>query len=140
MTVRVERSFDIDATPEDVWEFIADPTARAKAISVVDSFDVREDTTVWHIRLPIPLIRTTVSVKTRDVERREPTYVKFKGTSSAFTVVGEHEIAQTDGSTRVLNRFVVDGRVPGVEGFFERNFEGEIRNLEQALRRHLDDR
>jgi len=140
MTVRVERAFDIDASPADVWEFIADPAERAKAISVVDSFDLRGETTVWHIRLPIPFIRTTVPVRTKDVERREPTYVKFKGTSSAFNVTGEHTVEELDAGSRVTNVFVVDGRAPGVEGFFKRNFDDEIRNLERALKRHLDAR
>ncbi|MFB6125077.1 MAG: SRPBCC family protein [Halanaeroarchaeum sp.] len=138
MTVRVERSFDVDAPPEAIWEFIADPAERAKAISVVDSFDLRGETTVWHIRLPIPFIRTTVSVRTKDVERREPSYVKFKGTSSAFTVVGEHEITEREDTSSVRNLFVVDGRAPGVESFFKRNFDDEITNLERALRAHLE--
>ncbi|MFB6082037.1 MAG: SRPBCC family protein [Halanaeroarchaeum sp.] len=138
MTVRVERSFDIEASPADIWEFISDPAERARAISVVDRFDRRGETTIWHIRLPIPLIRTTVAVSTKDVERREPSYVKFKGTSSAFNVVGEHEITSDEGTSTVRNLFVVDGRAPGVESFFKRNFDGEIRNLEQALRHHLD--
>lgn len=138
MTVRVERSFDVDAPAEAIWEFIADPAERAKAISVVDSFDLRGETTVWHIRLPIPFIRTTVRVRTKDVERREPTYVKFKGTSSAFTVVGEHEITEREDTASVRNLFVVDGRAPGVESFFKRNFDGEITNLERALRAHLE--
>jgi len=29
---------------------------------------------------------------------------------------------------------VVDGRLPGVESFFERNFDAELDNLEDALR------
>ncbi|UWG47685.1 Carbon monoxide dehydrogenase subunit G, CoxG [Halanaeroarchaeum sp. HSR-CO] len=137
MSVRVERSFDVDATPEDIWEFIADPAHRARAISVVDRFDQHGETTVWHIALPIPFVRTTIRVRTRDVVREPPEYVKFEGRSTAFDVTGEHTISVEGQASRVRNVFVVDGRAPGVERFFERNFESEIRNLERALRRYL---
>lgn len=135
MTVRVERTFDLDAPPDAVWDFIVDPANRADAISVVDSYDVDGDTATWHVRLPIPMVRATVPVETRDEERRAGEYVKFVGRSSVFRVTGEHELEPTeDGGTRLTNRFVVDGRVPGVESFFARNLDAELDNLERALR------
>lgn len=139
MTVRVERAFDIEATPEDIWEFIADPAHRARAISVVDRFEQRGETTVWYISLPIPLIRTTIRVRTKDVVREEPTFVKFEGRSPAFNVTGEHEIIQQNDTARVSNVFVVDGRAPGIERFFERNFDSEIHNLERAMKGYIED-
>lgn len=139
MTVRVARSFEIDAPPDAVWNFIADPAKRASAISVVDSYEVDGDDATWHVRLPIPMVRATVPVETRDVERRDGTFVKFVGTSSVFRVTGEHDLeALEDGGTRLTNRFVVDGRVPGVESFFSRNLDAELDNLETALRREVD--
>ncbi|MFW6003372.1 MAG: SRPBCC family protein [Halanaeroarchaeum sp.] len=139
MSVRVERSFEVDAAPEAIWEFIADPAHRARAISVVDRFDQRGETTVWHLALPIPFVRTTIRVRTRDVVRDPPEYVKFEGRSAAFDVTGEHTISVAGDVSRVRNVFVVDGRAPGVERFFKRNFESEIHNLERALRRYLDE-
>jgi len=134
MTVRVERTFELDAPPDAVWAFIADPAKRATAISVVDTFEVDGDDATWHVRLPIPMVRATVPVETRDVERREGEFVKFVGTSSVFSVTGEHELEPTEsGGTRLTNRFVVDGRVPGVESFFARNLDDELDNLEAAL-------
>lgn len=135
MTVRVERTFEIDAPPDAVWDFISDPANRAAAISVVDSYEIEGDSATWHVRLPIPMVRATVSVVTRDVERREGESVQFVGSSSVFKVSGEHELEPTDtGGTRLTNRFIVDGRVPGVETFFSRNLDGELDNLERALR------
>ena len=43
MTVRLERAFDFDAPPEQVWAFISDPGNRADAISVVDSWEITND-------------------------------------------------------------------------------------------------
>lgn len=139
MTVRVEQSFDIPAPPEDVWTFIADHAKRAEAISVVDDYELHGDgRATWHLDLPLRAISKAFDVETEEVERREPAYVKFTGRSKVMRVQGEHELAPVDGGTRLTNRFVVDGRVPGVERFFERNLPGEIDNLEAALRRDLD--
>lgn len=138
MTTRVERSFVIDVPPGEVWEFIADPEKRAEAISVVAGWRDDGDTFVWDVSLPIPFVNHTVSVRTRDIERVEGERVKFQGDSSVMRVTGEHVLTPLeDGGTRVVNRFVVDGKLPGVEGFFKRNLDGELDNLEQALRFEL---
>ncbi|WP_135829132.1 CoxG family protein [Halorussus halobius] len=135
MTVRVERTFDLDLEPAQVWAFIADPERRASVISVVDDFEqTGENSATWHVRLPIPFFDTTVPVQTRDVERDPPDYVKFVGRSSALRVTGEHELSPTDGGTRLVNRFTVEGRVPGVERYFKKHFDQELDNLEAALR------
>ncbi|WP_424004606.1 SRPBCC family protein [Haloarcula salina] len=140
MTVRVERSMTVSAPPERVWEFIADPERRAEPISVVEDWDVEDERhATWFLTLPIPVINRTLRVETEDVERREPEYVRFVGTSKVMRVQGEHELEETeDGGTRLTNRFVVEGRLPGVEGFFKRNLDGELRNLEDALRDDLE--
>jgi carbon monoxide dehydrogenase subunit G len=138
MTVRVSRTFEFDAPAADVWAFISDAEKRAGAISVVDTFEVHGDgTATWHVALPIPVIRSTISVETEEVERDPPNRVKFVGKSRAFRVTGEHVITTVDGGCRLANEFVVDGRLPGVESFFERNFDAELDNLEDALRRSL---
>ena len=139
MTARVERVFEVDGTPEAVWAFIEDPGNRASAISVVERWETDGDETVWHLALPVPFVSRTVAVRTRDVERTAPERVRFSGRSSVMRVSGEHELEAVDGGTRVTNRFAVDGRLPGVEGFFRRNLDGELENLRLALEAHLDD-
>jgi len=137
MTVRVERTIDVPASVADVWAFIADPASRAEAISVVDSYDIDEEGATWHVKLPIPMVNRTVAIETREIERREPTYVKFRGTSSVLNVIGEHELEETDEGCRLTNRFTVEGRLPGVEGFFKRNLDAEFDNLERKLRERV---
>ncbi|USZ68236.1 SRPBCC family protein [Halorussus salilacus] len=135
MTVRVERTFDLAVPPEEVWEFIADPERRATAISVVEDYErTGENTSIWHISVPIPFLNTTVPVETEDVEIDPPRYVKFIGRSSALRVTGEHEVRETDAGSQLVNRFVVEGRVPGIERYFKRNLDQELDNLEDALR------
>ena len=139
MTVRVERTFEIDAPPERVWTFIADPNNRAAAISVVADYETVGEETVWHLELPIPFVDRTIRVRTRDTEVVENERVAFVGRSAVMRVSGEHELSATAGGTRLANRFVVDGRLPGVERFFERNFDDELENLRIALEDHLAD-
>ena len=141
MTVQVERTFDLAAAPEDVWLFISDAGKRAGAISVVESYELHDEAgehATWYLSLPIPLIRGTVGVDTREVERVPPRFVKFVGRSKVMRVVGEHELEPVDGGTRLHNRFTVDGKLPGVETFFKRNFGAELSNLEAAIEADMD--
>ena len=135
MTVRVERTFELEAPPERVWEFIADPEKRAQPISVVDRFELHDAThATWHISLPIPFVNRTIAVETEDTARDPPSHVEFVGRSRVMRVVGEHDLEAVGEGTRLTNRFTVEGKVPGVERFFERNLDGELDNLERAIR------
>ncbi|WP_227134886.1 SRPBCC family protein [Halorubellus salinus] len=141
MTVTVERTFAFEAPAADVWAFISDPAKRAGAISVVESYDVDPDSNgtrgTWHVSLPIPVISRTAAVETRDVERRDGEYVKFVGRSKVMRVVGEHEVVPTEDGCELVNRFRVEGKLPGVERYFKKNLDGELDNLEAALRADL---
>lgn len=140
MTVRVDRSFELSVPPERVWEFIADPANRAQAISVVNEYTINDADgrhVTWHVELPIPLVRKTIPVETEDVTRRPPEYVKFTGDSKVMQVTGEHEVVETTDGARLDNRFVVDGKLPGVEKFFKHNLDEELENLRRALERDI---
>jgi carbon monoxide dehydrogenase subunit G len=138
MTVRVERVVEVPAPREDVWNFIADPEKRARPISVVDDFELDGDGgAIWHLKLPIPVIDRTIRVETEDRTRTPPSYVEFVGNSKVMRVVGEHELEETEEGTRLTNRFIVDGKLPGVERFFKRNMDAEFDNLEAALSEEL---
>jgi carbon monoxide dehydrogenase subunit G len=139
MTVRVTRSFEFEVPGERVWEFIADPAKRAAAVSVVERFELGEggDAT-WHVRLPVPVVDATIAVETEEVERDPPHHVKFVGTSRAMRVVGEHTVRETASGCELVNEFVVDGRLPGVESFFRRNLDAELDNLKAALEEDLE--
>ena len=133
MTVDVERVYDVTATVEEAWSLLSDPAMRAKGLTMVESYEQVGAETIWHLRLPIPGLRKTASVRTRDVERSPPTYVKFTGDAKIMHVQGEHELTETDTGCRIRNRFVVDGRLPGVESFFKRGIDREIERMLQGL-------
>jgi carbon monoxide dehydrogenase subunit G len=137
MVADVERTFEVEAPIEKVWELIADPTKRAEAISVVESYSDEGDEFIWHLELPIPVINETVSVRTQDIRRTPPEYVKFVGRSKVMEVTGEHILESTDTGCRVTNRFVVNGKVPGVEKFFQKRIDKEIDNLFDMLEDEL---
>jgi carbon monoxide dehydrogenase subunit G len=139
MVVRVERVVEVPATPEQVWAFISDPAKRAGAISVVEDFEVHDDArATWHVRLPIPVINRQITFETEERRREPPTCVEFVGDSKVAHIVGKHELEETAGGTRLTNRFTVDGKLPGVERFFRKNFGDELDNLETALRKDLE--
>lgn len=139
MTVRVTRTFDLSVDPETLWEFIADPGKRASAISVVESYEVHDDArATWNVSLPIPFVNRTVPVETEDVTVDPPRFVKFVGRSSALRVTGEHTVEPTETGAKLVNEFVVEGRIPGVESFFKQNLDRELDNLEARLRADLD--
>ncbi|MFB6143430.1 MAG: CoxG family protein [Halorientalis sp.] len=134
MTVRVERTFELPAQPEAVWSFISDPEKRARPISVVADFEqTGPRTATWSVKLPIPYVDRHVAVETEEVEVDPPNYVEFVGRSKVMRVVGSHELEAVDGGTRLVTRFTVDGKLPGVERFFKRNMDDELANVEQAL-------
>lgn len=138
MSLRLEHVIEVSATPEEVWRFIADPEQRASYISVVEDYTIEDDrSATWEISLPIPVIDSTITVETEDVERRDPEFVKFVGRSRAVRVVGEHELTPTETGTRLTNTFTVEGRLPGVERFFKKNLEAEFENLEDGLEAFL---
>lgn len=129
MTATVERTFEVEAPRREVWELIADPRLRAEAIGVVDDVRFEGDEAVWTLRMPIRLLPGSVTVRTRDVERDPPRYVRFVGSSRVMDMEGEHELTETERGCLVRNRFTVDGRFPGVETFFTHNIDDEIEHL-----------
>jgi carbon monoxide dehydrogenase subunit G len=138
MTVRVKRTLELAAPPEEVWAFISDAEKRARPISVVADFELLNDReAVWHVELPIPYVDATVAIETEETDRDPPEFVRFVGTSKVMRVVGEHELTPNEGGTRLVNRFVVEGRVPGVEKHFRSNLDEELDNLEAAIREEL---
>ena len=139
MTVRVQRTFEFDAPPEEVWGFIADPASRAEAISVVDSYEANDDGSMtWHVRLPVPGISATVAVETEETRKEPPELVEFVGRSRALRVTGKHIVEETETGCKLRNEFVVDGRIPGVERYFKKNLDEELDNLERALRKAVE--
>ncbi|QZA89252.1 SRPBCC family protein [Salinarchaeum sp. IM2453] len=140
MTVRVDRTIEVNASPEDVWEFISDPAKRAQAVSVVSDYELKDEdgtAATWYVEIPIPFVNRTVSVHTEDTERNPPHFVRFVGRSKAMRVEGEHTIEKTENGAQLTNEFVVDGRLPGIEQYFVRNLDTELQNLETELRAAL---
>ncbi|WP_330631067.1 CoxG family protein [Halocatena halophila] len=139
MTVELSQTIEIAAAPEAVWRFIADPEKRAQAISVVQEYEaVGPQKAIWHVELPIPLVRQTIPITTTETDREPPEYVRFTGRSSAVTVIGEHELEPMPTGTTLTNTFSVTGKLPGVERFFRRNLDRELSNIEAALQKELN--
>lgn len=139
MTTRAKRTVELSAPPEAIWEFLSDPEKRAEAISVVEKFELDDDThATWYLSLPIPAVDETIAIETEDTDRDPHEYIKFIGESELVRVIGEHKLQPTDEGTRLRNRFTVEGEVPGIEQYFEKKLDEEFDNLETALRNDID--
>ena len=135
MTTRAQRTVEIAASPSDVWSFLSDPQKRAEAISVIEEFELDDEThATWYLSLPIPGIDETIAIETEDTIRDPVECIKFVGRSRLMHVVGEHELEPTDRGTRLRSRFTVEGEAPGIEQYFEQKLDEEFDNLETALR------
>lgn len=138
MTTRAERTVEIAASPHDVWSFLSDPQKRADSISVIEAFELEDEThATWYLSLPIPGIDEMIAIETEDTIRDPVECIEFVGRSQLVRVVGEHELEPTDRGTRLSNRITVEGEVPGVERYFELKLDDEFDNLEAALRNDL---
>lgn len=139
MTTKVTLEFDLDYPKDVVWDFISDHERRAESISVVEEYDVDGDGEVtWHLSLPIPFVNGTIPVETEEVGRDAPNNVRFKGTSSAMSILGEHSLEETESGCTVENTFAVDGSLPGVETFFKKNIESELEKLKGEMERDIE--
>lgn len=141
MAVTITRTFEVNGHDcQSVWEFISNPERRADALGVVDDYEVlgtEPNRELWQLKIPIPLITGTVSVRTREVEREEGSHVKFRGRSKIMEIYGEHHLTEIDEGCRIDNKFRVNGKVPGIETFFKSNIGDEIDNLETELLNYL---
>ena len=136
MPVDVTRETTVAASRSTVWSFIADPANRASAISVVDDYEVHDDdTATWYVEPPLPLVGQTVAVDTTETDRRPPEYVRFVGSASGLEVRGTHRLLTVENGTKLRTRLVVAGGLPGIEGYFERQLDQELANIEAALQR-----
>ena len=140
MTTRAQRTIEIAASPHDVWSFLSDPEKRANSISVIEDFELNDEThATWFLSLPIPGVDETIAIETEDTVRDPVEYIKFVGRSKLAHVVGEHELEPINQGTRLNSRFTVESTVPGIEQYFEQKLDGEFDNLETALRTSLAD-
>lgn len=140
MVVSTEQTFEVAASPDRVWGFMADPEHRARSISVITDFDrVDERRTTWYLSIPVPSLNKTITVETKDTLRDSPSRLEFVGRSDAGRIEGEHEFTATENGTSVANQLMINGNVPGIETFFENHLNEEIDNLETAIRSELED-
>lgn len=136
--VKVSRTFEIRAPPSDVWEFISDPDNRVRFLSPVKGYrKIDEGIYEWDINIPV--IGSTISFRTHDIERIENERVEFKGSHRLVSLRGVHELEPLEDGTKTeaMILFEVKSKVPGVERAFRRIFSREIRKMAQVMMEEL---
>ena len=100
MRVSGERSF---AAPRAiVWRVLNDPSAMAKTMPGVESFDVHDERH-WtaNVKVPLGLGGLRLKVDMEKTEEREPDFaalsIKGKGVGAILSMLTSFELAATDG-------------------------------------------
>jgi carbon monoxide dehydrogenase subunit G len=112
-----ERSFA--APREAVWEVLNDPTAMAKTMPGVESFDVQDDRH-WRANVKVPLslggLRMTVNME--KTEEREPEFarlaIKGNGVGAILSMITAFNLSDASGGTRM--DWEADVRIAGPVG------------------------
>ena len=102
MNVEGDRTF---AAPRGVvWRVLNDPTAMAKTMPGVESFDIH-DAQHWtaNVKIPLGLGGLKMKVDMEKAEEREPEFAKLKikgsGVGAMLNMETSFDLAETDGGT-----------------------------------------
>ncbi len=117
MNVSGERSF---AAPRDaVWRVLNDPTAMAKTMPGVESFDVHDDQN-WtaNVKIPLGLGGLKMKIDMQKVEERAPEHAALKikghGVGAMLSMQTSFDLTAVDGGT--LMKWAADVRIAGPVG------------------------
>ena len=104
MNVSGERTFA--APRETVWRVLNDPTAMAKTMPGVESFDVHDDRN-WtaNVKIPLGLGGLKMKVDMEKVEDREPEHaalrIKGQGVGAMLSMQTSFDLADVAGGTAI---------------------------------------
>ena len=117
MNVSGERSFA--APREAVWRVLNDPTAMAKTMPGVESFDVHDDQN-WtaNVKIPLGLGGLKMKIDMQKVEERAPEHAALKikghGVGAMLSMQTSFDLTAVDGGT--LMKWAADVRIAGPVG------------------------
>jgi carbon monoxide dehydrogenase subunit G len=117
MKVEGERQFD--APRDTVWQVLNDPTAMAKTMPGVESFDVKDDRH-WtaNVKVPLGLGGLKMTVNMEKVEEREPDYAKMaikgNGVGAIMNMETLFHLSEAGGGTAM--KWEADVKIAGPVG------------------------
>jgi carbon monoxide dehydrogenase subunit G len=117
MNITGERQFD--APRDTVWEVLNDPSAMAKTMPGVESFDVHDDKR-WtaNVKIPLGLGGLKMKVDMEKTEERAPEHavmqIKGQGVGAMMNMQTSFDLSEADGGT--LMKWAADVKIAGPVG------------------------
>lgn len=134
MTQPIRREIEVDVSRAEVWAFLSCHRRKAAVIDQVAEVDVQGDDAEWRVRIPLPAVRSHVRVRTRDLAKEAPRFVRFSASAPMVQLTGEHELEELGAQRcRVISRFWIDTQVPGLKQAFRHQLDRLLPRLLSAL-------
>jgi uncharacterized protein len=117
--VKVEGERQFDAPRDTVWRVLNDPTAMAKTMPGVESFDVKDDRH-WtaNVKVPLGLGGLKMTVNMEKVEEREPDFAKMaikgNGVGAIMNMETAFHLSEAGGGTSM--KWEADVKIAGPVG------------------------
>ncbi len=117
MKVAGEKQFD--APRDTVWQVLNDPTAMAKTMPGVESFDVKDDRH-WtaNVKVPLGLGGLKMTINMEKVEEREPEFAKMaikgNGVGAIMNMETAFNLSEAGGGTSM--KWEADVKIAGPVG------------------------
>jgi carbon monoxide dehydrogenase subunit G len=117
--VKVEGERTFDAPRDTVWRVLNDPTAMAKTMPGVESFDVKDDRH-WtaNVKIPLGLGGLKMTVNMEKTEAREPDFAKMaikgNGVGAIMNMETAFHLSEADGGTNM--KWEADVKIAGPVG------------------------
>ena len=117
--MKVEGEKQFDAPRGTVWQVLNDPTAMAKTMPGVESFDVKDDRH-WtaNVKIPLGLGGLKMTINMEKVEEREPDFaklaVKGNGVGAIMNMETAFHLSDAGGGTNM--KWEADVKIAGPVG------------------------
>ncbi|MFB6282988.1 MAG: hypothetical protein ABEK59_03515 [Halobacteria archaeon] len=143
--VRVERTYLVNSTEEDLWSLVTDPDVKVDLLSPVQDYEPTKNGYRWLIEAPV--IGET-PLKTDTVTKEPNSVVKYRGKKFMIKVTTIHRILDNpdpddidavgdvddpDEGIGIYNRFNVKTRIPGGEKGFKDAFERKEKEKKEEV-------
>jgi carbon monoxide dehydrogenase subunit G len=117
--MKVEGEKQFDAPRGTVWQVLNDPTAMAKTMPGVESFDVKDDRH-WtaNVKVPLGLGGLKMTVNMEKIEEREPDFAKMaiKGNGVGAIMNMETSFHLSEAGERTNMKWEADVKIAGPVG------------------------
>ncbi len=146
MAIKLGGNFEVTRSPEEVYDFLTDPTKFAPLLPDFQSMDIQDERHfAVKVNVGISYIKGTANVKMELAEANRPSRAQYKGQGSVaggnVSLTASFDLVRAAGGTRVAwqGEAQIFGRLTSVAGGLleplgKKNVQRLIDGLQAALR------